>query len=322
MAWGERSMRVSVVLTAYNGATVIGRQMDSIRLQTVSPDEVLICDDCSTDDTRDIVAGYITRYSLSGWQLIKNESNLGWKRNFMEGIRRSTGDIIFLADQDDRWLPEKLEVMLAVMVNRPEILLLSCDMKILYGENAIRAKHYAGTRRERSERVTRYGFTRHFFMNPRPGCSYAFRSSFFDDVQALWQPSYPHDEFLWLMAALQDGAFFYNDILMEFCRGADNASDIRFKDIPMQRENLAYILAMLETMERYALACPERVPPDHLEKVRTAKVWCRKRMKIMETRNPFRWLALAPYWGYYNSFQNCLSDPYLVLFGSFRRRAR
>ena len=46
-----------------------------------------------------------------------------------------------------------------------------------------------------------------------------------------------------------------------------------------------------------------------------------KRMKLMETRNPLRWVLMFRDWKYYNSKKNCLSDLYLVLFGSFRKKA-
>ena len=315
-------MTVSVVLAVYNGEKTLRRQLDSIRRQSTAPDEVLICDDCSTDTTRTLVREYIEQYRLTNWQLQENEQNLGWKQNFMQGMKKSRGELIFPCDQDDRWYPEKIAEMVRTMEQDPAVLLLSCDMQILYEGKAIKAKVYRETAAERKKPYARYGFTEHFFMNPRPGCSYAIRRTFFDDVCEGWKENYPHDEFLWLTAALQDGAYFQNEVLMDFIRSEENASDIRYKDIAKQKENLEYIQSTLEYMEAYAEANPDRVPADHLDKVKTARIWCRKRMRLMETRNPAQWLALMPYRGYYNSVKNCLSDLYLVLFGSFRRKAR
>ena len=73
-------------------------------------------------------------------------------------------------------------------------------------------------------------------------------------------------------------------------------------------------------MEAYAEANPGKVPEEYREKIRGAQSWCKKRLKLMDTRNPVRWLTMMPDWKYYNSAKNCLSDLYLVLFGSFQRK--
>lgn len=307
------------MLSTYNGELVIERQLDSLRKQTY-PIRVIIRDDCSTDRTLQIVEQYISTYHLNNWKLIKNARNLGWKRNFMEGIRTSEGAIVFPCDQDDVWHPEKVEKMVGVMKEHKEILLLSCDMDIKYEENAIRAKVYHQKRKEKEQVVARYQFTSQFFKNPRPGCSYAIRRSFIDEVAGYWQEPYPHDEFLWLMASVQNGAFFYNDTLMDYIRSGSSLSDIRYKNIEMQKENLKYIQDMLRTMITFSEEKPGKVPEAYQKKLHQAQTWCAKRIRLMDTRNPICWFAMMPYWPFYNSVKNCLSDLYLVLFGSFRRK--
>ena len=189
-AFEVKTVEAVVVLTAYNGARMIGRQLDSLRKQTC-PIRVLIRDDGSTDDTVRIIEDYIRSYNLDSWQLVKNPENLGWKRNFMEGMRSCGGDVIFPCDQDDIWYPEKVETMLREMEAHQEILLLSCDMSIRYEENAIRAKVYHRKKAEQAQPVAKYVFSNQFFKNPRPGCSYAIRRSFFDSVKKYWRPDYP-----------------------------------------------------------------------------------------------------------------------------------
>ena len=314
-------MRISIVLTTYNAGAHLKGQLDSIRAQSLTPDEVLIFDDCSTDGTAVFLENYLREYDLKHWKLQVNRQNLGWKRNFMEGLRAATGEILFPCDQDDIWYPEKLEEMTTDMEANPEILLLACDYHVVYEPGAIRAKTYQKTKEERTGLTAQYGFTKHFFMNPNPGCSYAIRKSFFDQVNALWFDEAPHDEFLWLMATVRDGAYFYNRALMDYIRYAGNASSIRYKDIPMQQENLRYIAQMLEKLESFAAAHSDQMNALYLRHIRIAKTWCARRQKLMETRNPLRWLLLAPWWGYYNSWKNCLSDLWLVVFGAFKRNA-
>ena len=312
-------MRISVVVTTYNGKEHLEKQLLSLLQQKRAPDEVLIFDDGSQDGTIEQVRSFICKNKLTTWQLQVNVERKGWKRNFMEGLRKASGDILFPCDQDDIWYTEKLAEMTGVMEQRPEIKLLACDYHVVYEPGALKAKIYQKTPEETQGLVTKYGFTKHFFMNPYPGCTYAVRRDFFDTVNGLWFEGSPHDEFLWLMATIQDGAWFYNKVLMDYVRYADNASGVRYKDIALQKENLNYIHKQLCALQTFAEEHPDTVPEEYKKELAAAQIWCAKRQKLMETRNPLRWLAMMPYWGYYNSKKNCLSDLWLVVFGSFQR---
>lgn len=312
-------MQVSVVLTTYNSGIHLKSQLDSIRAQDLQPDEVLIFDDGSTDGTVDFIRDYMNRNCLQSWKLQINACNLGWKRNFMEGLDKASGDILFPCDQDDVWYPEKIREMTEAMEHNPQIKLLACDYRVVYEPGALKAKIYKKTEAEKQGRITKYGVTKHFFMNPYPGCTYAVRRTFFDEVNSFWFEGSPHDEFLWLMAAIQDGAWFYNKVLMDYVRYSGNASGIHYKDIALQQENLCYIHRQLSALQAFAVSHSGEVKEAYKCELSNAQIWCAKRKKLMETRNPLRWLAMAPYWGYYNSPKNCLSDLWLVLFGSFRR---
>ena len=104
-------MKLSIVLAAYNGAETICAQLESILAQTRKPDEVLIFDDCSTDDTVETVRRFAAQHDPDGAiRLIQNEKNQGWRANFMQGFRQAAGDVIFCADQDDvaRWQAGKM----------------------------------------------------------------------------------------------------------------------------------------------------------------------------------------------------------------------
>ena len=92
-----RSLKdVSVVIATYNGEKYIVKQLECIRNQTQKPDEVIIVDDRSSDNTLNIVKDYIDQYSLQNWQVYLNDCNLGYKRNFQKGIELATGKFIFL----------------------------------------------------------------------------------------------------------------------------------------------------------------------------------------------------------------------------------
>ena len=99
--------RVSVALCTYNGERHLLEQLESIRQQTRLPDELIVCDDHSTDGSMEIVREFATRAPFAV-RVVVNDTNLGSTRNFEQAIQLATGDIILLCDQDDVWLPEKV----------------------------------------------------------------------------------------------------------------------------------------------------------------------------------------------------------------------
>lgn len=102
---------ISVAMTTYNGADYVATQLQSILNQSVEVDEVIIFDDCSTDDTADVVLSV----EDSRVKFIRNTENVGYIQNFYNAIKACTGDFIFLADQDDVWEFDKVEKIMQVM---------------------------------------------------------------------------------------------------------------------------------------------------------------------------------------------------------------
>lgn len=100
--------RVSVVLCTYNGARFLRQQLDSVLAQTYPLHELIIQDDGSTDETLGIISEYSSSWSCI--RFYKNESQHGINGNFYSAMRRATGDLIAICDQDDIWEPEKLAI--------------------------------------------------------------------------------------------------------------------------------------------------------------------------------------------------------------------
>ncbi|MDQ3374150.1 MAG: glycosyltransferase [Acidobacteriota bacterium] len=109
---------LSVALCTYNGEKYIVEQLDSIAMQSVTVDEVVICDDVSTDNTVKLVQDY-TFTAPYNVRLFINETNLGSTRNFEKALSLCNGDIIFLCDQDDVWMPHKVETIKNYLDNNP-----------------------------------------------------------------------------------------------------------------------------------------------------------------------------------------------------------
>jgi glycosyltransferase involved in cell wall biosynthesis len=94
-------------MCTYNGARYLPAQLQSIAAQTRPPDELIVCDDGSTDETRRMVADFASSSSFPVRAYV-NERNLGAAQNFARAISLCEGDVIALADQDDYWLTGKL----------------------------------------------------------------------------------------------------------------------------------------------------------------------------------------------------------------------
>jgi glycosyltransferase involved in cell wall biosynthesis len=101
-------LTVSVALTTYNGRQFLPEQLRSLSSQTQLPCELVVGDDCSSDDTRSIVERFAHGAPFPV-KLAKNPQRLGWARNFVEVAARCTGDLIAFCDQDDSWEPGKIE---------------------------------------------------------------------------------------------------------------------------------------------------------------------------------------------------------------------
>lgn len=119
--------RVSVVIPAYNSAQTLGRALASVRRQTLRPGEILIVDDCSTDDTPRIVAAYAD----IGARLITLTQRGGASNARNVGVREARGEFVAFLDADDEWLEAKLEKQMAPIAASPNMAFVSCRAKLL-----------------------------------------------------------------------------------------------------------------------------------------------------------------------------------------------
>jgi glycosyltransferase involved in cell wall biosynthesis len=123
-------MKISVASCTFNGEKYLLEQLESISAQTRTPDEVVICDDRSTDKTVEIVRTFAEKTEVPVRFEIR-ERTLGSTLNFEHAIRLCTGDVIALSDQDDIWLPEKLEQFEEIFARDPGVGLVFTDAEVV-----------------------------------------------------------------------------------------------------------------------------------------------------------------------------------------------
>lgn len=102
-------IKYTVIICTYNGEKYISKQLESILAQTRPVDEIIVSDDSSTDKTVQCVRKILKKSEIP-YFISVNEKNMGVVRNFYEATKRATGDYIFLCDQDDIWMNNKISV--------------------------------------------------------------------------------------------------------------------------------------------------------------------------------------------------------------------
>ena len=216
-------MKISVVMCTYNGEKYIFEQLESIYNQIRRPDEVIIQDDRSTDSTVSIINDFIKCHNLdANWCLYVNESNLGWKKNFMTAIKRASGDVIFLSDQDDIWYEDKIKKMSDICQEGSEIDLLVCRHYPFDSDTGERVKYYQPIfGRKELEKVVLSGA---FAECGRPGCTYAIRGIMKQYIDTMWKEEWPHDQFFWCVALAKGTLFSLEAELIKFRRHEANNS--------------------------------------------------------------------------------------------------
>ena len=105
-------MKVSVIITSYNYEQYIKDAIESVLNQTYSDFELVIIDDCSTDNSANI----IKQFNDERIKFIQNEQNLGLKNSMQKAISCCIGEWIAFLDSDDLWKPLKLEKQIMFML--------------------------------------------------------------------------------------------------------------------------------------------------------------------------------------------------------------
>ena len=122
-------MKISIAMATYNGANYLREQLDSFVDQTRQPDELVACDDGSSDDTLQILYAF-QREAPFDVHIHRNPENLGYAMNFNKAMGMCNGEIVFLSDQDDFWFPGKIEQIAGLMKSNEKILLVINNQEI------------------------------------------------------------------------------------------------------------------------------------------------------------------------------------------------
>ncbi len=207
---------ISVAMCSYNGEKYIEEQIQSIVNQTVVPNEIVVCDDGSTDLTINILESLRKKYKDVEILIYRNKENLGYSRNFLQAIRKCRGDIIFLSDQDDVWLETKIAEMIKVFDDNSDALAVNCAYCLINGQSELVKNKFAVA--QKSTGCVKSISWKEFIRSTRfPGMSMAIRNSLVTKLVDLPIELIPaHDWLLNEAASYNHGMFYIEKILTKY----------------------------------------------------------------------------------------------------------
>jgi glycosyltransferase involved in cell wall biosynthesis len=202
---------VSVCMATKNGSRYIREQIDSILLQLTENDELIISDDCSSDETVQLIESYHDNRI----KLHCNNIEKGIARNFETSLMLSKGQYIFLADQDDIWQAGKINTMVSYL-NQYDLVICDCAI----GDNTVPSSHKSFFILNNSGK----GFVKNIIKNSYMGCCMAFTRSLLQKALPFPSDIPIHDSWIGLIGELYYKVHFIPEVLVYHRRHTDNAS--------------------------------------------------------------------------------------------------
>jgi hypothetical protein len=192
---------ISVALCTWNGSAFLREQLQSVAAQSLPPHELVIFDDCSSDDTA-ALARQFAESAPFPVRVHVNPHNLGTRENFAASIAACTGEIIALSDQDDIWLPHKLERLASALAENSDAAFAFSDARMVDEKlQPIPYTLWEATRFSQSE-LCRFQRRRGFEVLLRrdvvTGATLAFRASYRDLLLPI-PPGWVHDAWIALI---------------------------------------------------------------------------------------------------------------------------
>lgn len=202
---------ISIVLASYNGEKYLKDQLDSIFGQLPADAEVLISDDGSTDRTLEI----INAYNHSQVRVLRDGQKRGVIKNFGNALKFATGEIIFLCDQDDIWLPNKIQTKLKYL-EQYDMVVSDCTVVSENLEVIIPSWFQV--------QKSRKGVIKNLMSSSYMGSCMAFKRSVLKIALPFPNDIPMHDMWLGFISELYFKRIFLNERLILYRRHSANAS--------------------------------------------------------------------------------------------------
>lgn len=312
-------MKTTVVVTTYNGSKFLVEQMDSILAQTKQPDEVILSDDGSSDNTVDLVNKFIEDNSLESlWRIQINEHNKGYAKNFIDTSLIAKNEVVFFCDQDDIWVKNRLQVMLDVMENNNDINLLCSNLEPFYYEEDTRK----WDNKILKEMINDGSLERHSldfenFHLKRSGCTMCIRKSYMESIAPYWIDGWPHDDFVWKMAVASNSCAIlqYNSVMRRM--HSNNTSVLKIRTREWRINQLSELKKQYQSLEKYIKSLGEDVKQTKVVQHNIDSLNIRK--NVVANKYIWKWfILLTNYKDCYPRRKGLYLDLYLAIFKKYK----
>lgn len=237
-------MRISVAMATYNGGRYLGEQLDSILCQLGEEDEVVISDDGSSDDTMIIIREFMERDGRVRYERGPREGVIA---NFENAIAACKGEYIFLADQDDVWLPDKVQTVMEQFAGNEKLRLVIHDAKVMTEDlrETMMKSFFA-------YRGSKPGVINGLIKNSYMGCCMAFRREVAEIALPIPRNLPMHDQWIGLVSDKFFGkSCFLQQPLLLYRRHSAAVSDFDHNSVGVMIRNRLMIIFELLKRIRY-----------------------------------------------------------------------
>lgn len=295
-------MKVSVALATYNGEKFLCEQLDSIRLQSMPVDEVIISDDHSTDSTVALIQNYIAMYGLNHSWVLKQNPQKGVRENFYHAIKYTTGDVVLLCDQDDVWLPDKVEKIVQTYEMNKNVKCLNTSFVYIDAEgkrlstnnDSDKANNNLILHPIEENALDKIPLSLVLNKNISPGMTMAVSREIVNQYLAVSERKVIHDWEINCIAAAFDGLYFLNCVLTKYrihCQQTISIGNIRkrsvFEVLKNKVKEAEGSITIMQTIIAQLLTCTEDI--NVLQYLREMDVLCNERLQVVKNKRIFRW---------------------------------
>jgi len=298
-------MKISVVLTTYNGEKFLNHLLESVYSQSIAIDEVLIFDDCSTDSTVYLIKNFISNKKLNDkWRVVVNEENKGYEKNFFDAISKAIGDIIFFCDQDDVWKKNKVEICRDLFLEKADINLLCTNNDFLIqNTDKTRKNPCIVSKMSQQGEINHIQFSQKNFKLGRPGCDMAVRRIFFSEISKYWIAGWAQDEFVWKFGFVTDSIYIINIIgITRRIHDENTAHKEGVNKYRNRKGRVKHLESNINEFNSLIKFCRINKIEERRVKIIEKNIeYLRLRIKFIETRNPIVFLILfVKYFRFYS----------------------
>ena len=226
---------ISVCIATYNGEKYIKDQLDSILVQLKADDEVIISDDSSTDKTIEIIKSLNDKRIV----LYANQKFKSPIFNFENSLSYARGDYIFLSDQDDIWVANKVQVMKSFLVDF-DLVLSNTDIIDANG-NILKKSFYKMNGSQK-------GLLKNMVKNSYLGCTMAFNQKILQKSLPFPKDIAMHDWWIGLIAEIYGETYFIDEKLIHYRRHGSNASPAGEKSHYTLSKKISFRLIMIKNL--------------------------------------------------------------------------